>query len=111
LPSPGRADAVDRVARRRRRHPGRQRRGHDAVLGRRYRVALPTASTTAPGDLRSVIRSESVAGSVCNQERPTSGPPTGATSPPAVAPETAARHTIWRWQVCLSVNADKKSVK
>src|SRR5512132_3158103 len=56
----------------------RQRRGHDAALGRRSRVAhMPTATTaTATDDLRSVIK-EVGAGSVSNQERPSSGPADG----------------------------------
>ena len=67
---------------RRWRHPGRQRRGHDAALGRRYRVAhMPTASTTAPGDLRGVIKSESEpAAFPIKNDRPVV-PPTGSTSP------------------------------
>src|SRR6266540_6274424 len=75
--SAGRPNPDGGVARGRQRRSGRQRRGHDASLGRRCRVAhMPTATTTATDALRGVIK-EVGAGQLSNQERWSGGPAEG----------------------------------
>lgn len=78
-PGAGRPDTHGGVARGRQRRSGRQRCGHDAALGRRYRVAhMPTATTTATtaDDLRGVSKKVG-ADPASNQQRPSGGPHPG----------------------------------
>ena len=69
---------------------GRQRRGHDAALGRRSRVAhMPTATTATAADASSGVIEEVGAGQPSNQERWSSGPADGVHFNPSTASAAA----------------------